>query len=177
MQGLSARSALWIGTRAGAHASEEHARRYCAKAGPAAARCPRPVTSPTEQPPCRNASGIVRLCVGLEFATRASLGDGSRQLRPCRCPCRLHCFPNRRGRWLSLTPAPVSPRRLPTPQTRLSDLGLSARLPPAWSRQLPISSFEEWHSVASGVEAVDLDLIAADHQVRVDVGAVDAHAP
>ena len=56
-------------------------------------------------------------------------------------------------------------------------LGLSARLPPASSRQLPISSFEEWHSVASGVEAVDLDLVAADHQVRVDVGAVDAHVP
>jgi hypothetical protein len=56
-------------------------------------------------------------------------------------------------------------------------LGLSARLPPASSRQLPITSPEEWHSVASGVEAVDLDLVAADHQVRVDVGAVDAHAP
>jgi hypothetical protein len=42
---------------------------------------------------------------------------------------------------------------------------------------LPITSPEEWHSVASGVEAVDLDLVAADHQVRVDVGAVDAHAP
>jgi hypothetical protein len=52
-----------------------------------------------------------------------------------------------------------------------------ARFAPASSRQLPISSFEEWHSVASGVEAVDLDLVAADHQVRVDVGAVDAHAP
>ena len=51
------------------------------------------------------------------------------------------------------------------------------RLPPAWSRQLPITSLEEWHSVASGVEAVDVDLVAADHQVRVDVGAVDAHAP
>jgi len=38
-----------------------------------------------------------------------------------------------------------------------------------------ITSPEEWHSVASGVEAVDL--VAADHEVRVDVGAVDAHAP
>jgi hypothetical protein len=45
----------------------------------------------------------------------------------------------------------------------------------ASSRQLPITSPEEWHSVASSVEAVDLDLVAADHQVRVDVGAVDAH--
>jgi hypothetical protein len=27
------------------------------------------------------------------------------------------------------------------------------------------------------VEAVDLNLVAADHEVRVDVGAVDAHAP
>jgi integrase len=55
--------------------------------------------------------------------------------------------------------------------------GSAARstIPPAWSRQLPISSFEEWHSIASGVEAVDLDLVAADHEVRVDVGAVDAH--
>ena len=52
-----------------------------------------------------------------------------------------------------------------------------ARLPQAWSRQLPISSSEEWHSVASGVEAVDLDLVAADHEVGVDVGAVDAHVP
>jgi hypothetical protein len=38
------------------------------------------------------------------------------------------------------------------------------------SRQLPISSSEEWHSVASDVEAVDLDLVAADHEVRVDLG-------
>ncbi len=44
------------------------------------------------------------------------------------------------------------------------------------SRQLPISSSEEWHCVASGVEAVDLDVVAADHEVRVDVGAVDADA-
>ena len=36
---------------------------------------------------------------------------------------------------------------------------------------------EEWHSVTSGVEAIDLNLGAADHQDRVDVGAVDAHAP
>ena len=43
------------------------------------------------------------------------------------------------------------------------------------SGQLPISSSEEWHGVASGVEAIDLDLVAADHEVRVDVGAVDAH--
>jgi hypothetical protein len=56
-------------------------------------------------------------------------------------------------------------------------LGLSARLLPARSGQLPMSSFEECHSVASGVKAVDLDLVAADHQVRVDVGAIDAHAP
>ena len=42
---------------------------------------------------------------------------------------------------------------------------------------MPITSPEEWHSVASGVEAVDLDLVAADHEVRVDMGAVDAHAP
>jgi hypothetical protein len=37
---------------------------------------------------------------------------------------------------------------------------------------LPSTSPEEWHSVASGVEAVDLDLVAADHEVGVDVGAV-----
>jgi len=42
---------------------------------------------------------------------------------------------------------------------------------------LPNSSSEEGHSVASVVEAVDLDLVAADHEVRVDVGAVDADAP
>jgi hypothetical protein len=54
---------------------------------------------------------------------------------------------------------------------------LSARLPRAWSRQLPSTSPEEWHGLVSGVEAVDLDLVAADHEVRVDVGAVDAHAP
>jgi hypothetical protein len=47
----------------------------------------------------------------------------------------------------------------------------------SWSRQLPISSSEEWDGVACGGEAVDLDLVAPDHEVRVDVGAVDAHAP
>jgi hypothetical protein len=74
--------------------------------------------------------------------------------------------------------APVSPRRTGyTTKHGFLSLGVSARLPPASSRQLPISSFEEWHSVAFGVEAVDLDLVAADHEVRVDVGAVDAHAP
>lgn len=51
----------------------------------------------------------------------------------------------------------------------------AATPPPAWSRQLPISSSEEWHSVVSGMEAVDLNLVAADHQVLMDVGAVDAH--
>src|SRR5262249_15412299 len=47
----------------------------------------------------------------------------------------------------------------------------------AWSRELPVSSSEEWHRVACCVEAVDLDLVAADHQVGVDVGAVHAHLP
>jgi hypothetical protein len=114
-----------------------------------------------------------------QFATPASLEDGSRQLRPCRCPCRLPYFPNRRqGRCLSFEAStPSLPADLATPKHGFLSLGLSARLPPAWSRQLPLSSFEEWHSVASGVEAVDLDLVAADHKVRVDVGAVDAHAP
>jgi hypothetical protein len=51
----------------------------------------------------------------------------------------------------------------------------SWKAPGSWSRQLPISSSEEWHSVVSCVEAVDLDLVATDHEVRVDVGAVDAH--
>lgn len=77
-------------------------------------------------------------------------------------------------------PLPLDPQKTEEAPDRnhgFLSLGLSARLPPAWSRQLPTTSPEEWHSVASGVEAVDLDLVAADHQVRMDVGAVDAHAP
>lgn len=52
----------------------------------------------------------------------------------------------------------------------------SSRSVPGTSRQLPVTSPQQWHSVASVVEAVDLDLVAADHEVRVDMGAIDAHA-
>jgi hypothetical protein len=75
-----------------------------------------------------------------------------------------------------LTPAPIYAADALNHNHSFLSLGLSARLPSAWSRQLPITSPEEWHSVASVVEAVDLDRVAADDQVRVDVGTVDAHA-
>lgn len=76
------------------------------------------------------------------------------------------------ARWL-----PADKERWQAWLTRYEPPDLSARLPQAWSRQLPISPFEEWHGLAAGVEAVDFDLVAADHEVGVDVGAVDAHVP
>jgi len=74
-----------------------------------------------------------------------------------------------------LTAAPVYPADALNHNHGFLSLGLFARLPPAWSRQLPVTSPEERHGVTAVVEAVDAlgrnRAVTEPHQISVLMGS------